>query len=490
MAGVGVKLNRCFEKKSIATDIIGIAYSVVITIAPVLMVVFGILLMGFILQIGEAPYLDRELFSCTLMYVLIFSLLAVSPFSAVLSRYVQDAIYEEKYQDILPCYYLGAAMTLVFGCLMGIPFCLWEHFVGGVDVFYVFTGFCAYVSMILVFYSVTYLSSCKDYEKIAVFFFLGMAEAIALSYILCHWFQWDVMVSMLFSLTTGFLLIAILEYAAVRSYFRGNSNSYKPVLRYFRKWWSLVITNFFYILGLYIHNFIFWLGDGHRVVAESFLFNPSHDMATFIAMFTNISATVVFVAHMEMHFHGKYKRYSEAVIGGKKLDIENAKRQMFWQLGNELMNLARIQFIISVVVYLLCVVFAPQYGFAGVVTRVYPCLAAGYFIVFIMYAALLFLYYFNDVPGTIFTVAIFFLVTLLGSLAVARLPEIWHGMGLVLGAFSGWTVAYLRLRWLEKNLDVHIFCQGLIIKRENAPRPSGLVYKKADMKPEREHTQI
>ena len=30
-----------------------------------------------------------------------------SPFNAVLSKYMQDAIFEERYQDILPCYYLG-----------------------------------------------------------------------------------------------------------------------------------------------------------------------------------------------------------------------------------------------------------------------------------------------------------------------------------------------------------------------------------------------
>ncbi len=490
MAGVGVRLNRCFEKKSIATDIVGIGYSVLISIAPILIVVFGILLMGFILQIGEAPYLNRELFSCTITYVLIFSLLAVSPFNAVLSRYVQDAIYEDRYQDILPCYYLGALMTMIFGCLMGIPFCLWEHFVGGVDVFYVFMGFCAYVSMILVFHSVAFLLSCKDFEKIAIFFLLGMVEAIVLAWILCRWYQWELMTGMLFSLMTGFLLIAILEFAAVKSYFRGNSRRYKPVLKFFGKWWSLVFTNFFYMLGIYVHNFVFWQSDGNGKVAESFLFNRSYDMATFIAMFTNISATVIFVAHMEMHFRGKYRRYSESVIGGKRLDIENAKGQMFRQLESELMTLARIQFIISVVLYLLCVVFAPQYGYGGEIIRIYPCLATGYFILFIMYAALIFLYYFNDAPGTIYTAAGFFLVTLLGSIAVTRLPEIWHGMGLVLGAFTGWTIAYLRLRWLEKNMDVHVFCQGYIIKRENAPKPSGLVYKKAEMGREGEHAQI
>lgn len=487
MAGVGVKLNRLFEKKSIAADIVGITYGVIITIAPIFMVVAGILLMGAMLGIGEAPYLEREVFSCTMMYILIFSLLVVSPFSAVLSRYMQDAIYEERYQDILPGYYLGAAMAVGAGCLLAVPFCLREHFAGGVDVFYVFISFCTYISMILVFYSVVYLSSCKDYEKISLFFFIGMAAAFASAWILRFLCHWEITESMLFSLMVGFLLIAVLEYTAVKSYFRGNSGNYRLILGYFTKWRYLVVTNFFYTFGLYIHNFVFWTGEGRRVAAGCFVFNQSYDMATCLAaVFTNASATVIFITHMEMHFHDKYKRYSEAVIGGKKLDIENAKRQMFWQMGNELMNLARVQFIISVVAYLLCIVLAPQYGFGGVVMSIYPCLAAGYFVVFVMYAALLLLYYFNDVPGTIITALCFFSVTLAGSIAVMRLPEIWHGMGLLSGAFAGWTVAYMRLRWVEKHLDVHIFCRGTIVRQESAQKPSGLVYKRPDRNPEGE----
>ena len=60
----------------------------------------------------------------------------------------------------------------------------------------------------------------------------------------------------------------------------------------------------------------------------------------------------------------------------------------------------------------------------------------------------------------------------------------------MLRAFTGWTIAYLRVRWLEKNMDVYVFCQGYIIKRENAPKPSGLVYKKAEKGREGEHAQI
>lgn len=479
MAGVGVKLNRIFKKDSIAVDIAGFTYSIVITIAPMLVVIAGILLMGWVLGLGEAAYLDRELFSCTVLYVFIFALLVVAPFNAVLSKYVQDAIYEERHQDILPCYYLGLLMTLVPGCVIGISFSLWEHFVGGVDVFYVFLGFCAYISMILVFYSMIYLSVCKDYERISLFFLLGMVVSFLLSMVLrflCHWAITD---SMLFSLAVGFFLIAVLEFTALKRYFLKNSNRYKPVLQYFVKWWKLVVANFFYVFGLYVHNFVFWTADEGRIIAKSFVFNQAYDIATCLAMFTNLSATVIFITHVEMHFYEKYRAYSEAVIGGKGIDIENAKEQMFRQLGSELMNLVRVQFIISVVIYLLCVVFLPQYGFAGPALRIYPCLAAGYFILFLMYASLMFLYYFNDLTGAVMTVLSFFFVTFLGSIVSMGLSDIWYGAGLVLGAYAGWSVAYMRLRWVERNLDTHIFCQGQILKREVGPKPPSLVYSRS-----------
>ena len=478
MAGVGIKLNRIFEKKSIAADLVGFTYSIVITIAPIILVIANILLMGWILGFGEVAYLERELFSCTVLYTFIFALLTVAPFNAVLSKYVQDSIYEERYQDILPCYYLGLVMNLVLSCVLGIGFCLWEHFVGGVPVFYVFIGYCAYISMVLVFYSMVYLSICKDYERISLFLLLGMLEAFVLGVVLRYLFRWDVMHAMLFALMTGFFLIAILEFTAVKRYFLQNSNRYKPVLLYFKKWWKLVVTNFLYTLGLYIHNFVFWTDEGRMVVVKSFVCNQPYDMATCLAMFTNISATIIFVTRVEMFFHEKYKLYSEAVIGGKKTDIENTKNRMFRQLADELMNLARVQFIISVVVYLLCVVLLPQFGFAGMVMRIYPCLAAGYFILFLMYSAMLFLYYYNDLTGAVLTTLGFCLVTCIGSIAATRLPEIWYGIGVVLGSLTGWTIAYIRLRWVEKHLDIHIFCQGMLLKRGIGLKPSGKVFEK------------
>ena len=476
MAGIGVRLNRIFSKNTIATDLVGFGYSTVVTIPPMLLVIAALVVEELTLGFSGVGFYRRELFSCTVLYIFIFGLLTASPFNPVLSKYMSDVIYNETYEDILPCYYVGLLMNLSFSLLLGVPFCLWEFFVGKVPMYYVFTGFCGYICLVLVFYSMLYLSICKDYKKISLYFTLGMVLAVLLSYVFVYLFRMEVTYSMLLSLVIGFFLIACLELALVTSYFRKNSGKYREVLHYFKKYWKLVGTNFLYILGLYIHNFVFWTTDGRMIVAKSFVCMQPYDMATCLAMFTNISASVIFITRVEMYFHDRYKAYSEAVIGGRGMDIDNAKSRMFRQLNSELMNLVRIQFVVTVVIFLLGITFLPDLGFGGMTMKIYPCLAAGYFVLFVMYAEIIFLYYFSDTTGSLLTAVVFCLGTLLGSIWATTLPIIWYGIGLVIGSILGWTVAFFRIRYIERHLEGHIFCRERIMKAGEGEKPSNLVF--------------
>ncbi len=211
-------------------------------------------------------------------------------------------------------------------------------------------------------------------------------------------------------------------------------------------------------------------------VAGVFVCAPSYDMATCIAMFTNISATVIFITRVEMYFHERYRAYSEAVIGGRGVDIQNTKKRMFRQLAAELMNLARLQFIVSVVVFFICIVILPQIGFSGMIMKIYPCLAAGYFILFTMYACIVFLYYFNDMDGALITSICFFVGVVASSIAASHFSEMWYGMGVVVGSFIGWIVSYYRLRLVERHMDEHIFCTGSILEKGKGPMPPSKVY--------------
>ena len=482
MAGIGVKLNRIYHKNTITTNIIGFFYSTVVTIAPVLVVIINLMLMQKVLKFNTVGFFDRELFSCTVLYVFIFSLLTTSPFNAVLSRYMSDVIFEERYEDIQPCHRVGFLTNICFSCLFAIPFCFWEHLVGGVPIYYVFTGYCCFVSLVTVFYNMLYLSICKEYRLISLYFLTGMVTSFLLSLFLRFVCKVSITYSMLLALTVGFFVTAVLEWAKIHQFFPDNSEEYGRVFAYFRKYWHLILINFLYTLGLFVHNFVFWGTDMAIHLVKTFVCNQPYDMATCLAMFTNISASVIFISRVEMYFHERYRAYADAVFGGRGIDIRNTKKRMFRQLGSELMTLVRLQFIVSVIIYLLFVIFLPGMGYAGLVMRIYPMVAAGYFILFLMYSEIIFLYYFEDLKGALLTAVSFCAGTFLASLVAVHLSSIFYGTGVWVGSVTGFVVAYMRLRWMEKHLDEHMFCRGNIMKQAKGIKPSPKVFDLREQK--------
>lgn len=484
MAGVGVRLNPFFKKESLAADLVGFLYSTVITIAPMLILIAALVLMQSLSGFSTLEYAERALFSCTVLYIFIFSLLTTAPFNAVLSKYLSDVIYLEKYEEIRACYDFGKTLNVAFSSLLGIPFCLYEHFVSGVRLSMVFGGFCGYIGLVLVFYSMLYLSICKEYRRISLDYIIGMLTALLFTLIFCRWMQWNVAEGMLLALTIGFFIIAVLEDVLIRKYFSKTSNHFRPVLEYFRKYWQLIAANTLYTLGLYIHNFVFWTTNLRMTVANSFVCNQPYDLASCLAMLTNISATVIFISRVEMNFHTKYRDFSDAITGGRGSDIERTKQQMFRTLSSEMMTLVRIQFIISVILYFVCIIFLPEMGVSDTTMQIYPLLAVAYFILFVMYYAMIFLYYYNDLQGALLTSGVFFVITWSGSIVSTHLPVAWYGTGLLVGALAGWCVAYGRLQWIKKHLYEHIFCEGELLPRGKGKKPPDKVFDRKNMREE------
>lgn len=482
MAGIGVKLNRIYHKNTITTNIVGFFYSTVVTIAPVLVVIINLMLMQKVLKFNTVRFIDREIFSCTVLYVFIFSLLTTSPFNAVLSRYMSDVIFEERYEDVLPCHRVGLLTNICFSCLFAIPFCFWEHLMGGVPIYYVFTGYCCFVSLVMVFYNMLYLSICKEYRLISLYFLIGMVTSFLLSVFLRYVCKVSITYSMLLALAVGFFLTAVLEWAKIHQFFPDNSEEYRRVFTYFRRYWQLILINFLYTLGLFIHNFVFWGTDMAMHLFRTFVCNQPYDMATCLAMFTNISASVIFISRVEMYFHERYRAYADAVFGGRGIDIRNTRKRMFRQLGSELMTLVRLQFIVSVFIYLIFVIFLPRMGYAGLVMRIYPMVAAGYFTLFLMYSEIIFLYYFEDLNGAVLTAVSFCAGTFLASLIAVHFSPIFYGFGVWVGSLTGFVVAYRRLWWMERHLDEHMFCRGNIMKQAKGIRPSPKVFDLAAQK--------
>ena len=106
-----------------------------------------------------------------------------------------------------------------------------------------------------------YLSICKDYIKISLFYAVGSIISLFLSLFLVYYIGISVCMSMLLALTAGFLITASLGLALLTQYFTEYSHQYKKILKHIAKYRKLILANTFYTLGLFVHNFVFWTSD-------------------------------------------------------------------------------------------------------------------------------------------------------------------------------------------------------------------------------------
>lgn len=71
MAGIGVRLNKLFEKRSIVTALAGMGYSTAVTITPMVVVMVAILLMEKLLGFYNLPYVTKKCFVHNALYIYI-----------------------------------------------------------------------------------------------------------------------------------------------------------------------------------------------------------------------------------------------------------------------------------------------------------------------------------------------------------------------------------------------------------------------------------
>lgn len=74
MAGIGVRLNRIFEKNTLTTNLVGFFYSTVVTVAPMFVIIINLILMEYLLDFASVGICDkRAVFLHDSLYLYLFS---------------------------------------------------------------------------------------------------------------------------------------------------------------------------------------------------------------------------------------------------------------------------------------------------------------------------------------------------------------------------------------------------------------------------------
>ena len=73
MAGIGVRLNRIFEKNTLTTNLVGFFYSTVVTVAPMFVIIINLILMEYLLDFACGICDKRAVFLHDSLYLYLFS---------------------------------------------------------------------------------------------------------------------------------------------------------------------------------------------------------------------------------------------------------------------------------------------------------------------------------------------------------------------------------------------------------------------------------
>ena len=465
MAGIGFELKKLFNKEGIAQRIRAYSFSTVITVGPALLCSSLIFLLQSLLQGIGVDCESCRFIGCAIVYGFIFSQLITSGLSMILSRYLADKIYMKEYDEILPSFYGVLILCLPIVGIIGGVF----YFLSPIHDWFKLFAYTFMLEMVIIWVQTAYLSALKNFRQIMASYLYGFMTTFVCFYLLLRLNLWDPMLSAILSINIGYLVTLIKLMAGITSYLRvgKKSGNYFKFFSYIRKHYELALINLFYVLGLYVHNFIYWGSDYSVVIAKTYRIAPFYDIAVFYAFMAALPSMVYFVVRTETSFYDQYRKYYYLIVNeGNYGEIQNAKKVMIDTAWNEIRNITEMQLLVATLFIIGGYVFSSKIGVTAVSFEIYIILVLGVFASSIMYIILLLLLYYDDKRGALLIAAVFaggnFLLTLMNLLTGSA----YHGFGFFAAAIIAVYIGFLRLSYYLNHIDYYTFSAQAIIFKE------------------------
>jgi uncharacterized membrane protein len=277
------------------------------------------------------------------------------------------------------------------------------------------------------------------------------------------------MMSILFSMDIGFMLIMVLFFIKLFCTFEFKKPSISECFKFLKSmdlYPELLFIGLFYFIGMYSHNFIFWLSVKGTVVENTFYIAPFYDVPVFYALLTIIPVTVLFTIKVETSFYEKYKEYYAIVQGeGSFKEIKEAKIEMVSTLSMELKYLVQIQLFITWIAIVIGKIILFKSGLSILSRDIFSIVALGSSAYIIMYILIIFLLYFDDRRSVMLVAFIFLLSNIIFTKISLILGESFYGYGFFFSALISMVIAFLRLQKFLENLEYHTFAEQSIFKK-------------------------
>lgn len=458
MAGIGFELRKamCDSKGSKRS---GGYFSAAFTC-------FGGMLIGIILiamiqiaaDAGGIAQSARDVFLSYITNAMFISMLFSSILSHVVSRYVADMLFEERYEAVMPSLVGTSLLTIciggiVFGAMVIASDLPMEH---AMWLMLLFAALC------LCWILMTYISLLRDYRQITMAFMAALIVAMLLliAVIYLGGMQPE---HMLIVLTVAYATVDAFLFRAIYRGFPIDEGGAFVFLHWLKRNPSLAMVGFLTECGLLGHFWIDWFCAKNGLRMQGiFACNPTYDFPAIVAYFCTIPSMIYFVAMLEPVFYKHYHCYLKELSRGRTKEVDCAREAMIGSIRRGVRKFAAIQLIscvlfITIGAKLLSVL---NIGMTEHMLDVFRLFCIGYSLYSMGNMLMLLQMYFVNERRSTIAAGTFGIVVCMATLIEVHISGQCVGISFCVGAFLLLTISAIQLVQCLDRLEYHILCES------------------------------
>jgi uncharacterized membrane protein len=456
MAGIGFRLQKLLTGDSYSDLIRAYLYSAMISAGPMLVVMATLAVVKQLAQ--NYLGLDGEgQFMGLVVYVYAFSMITVSPFFFIVTRYLADQYYLKEYDSFASTYFASLICVFVIQLAVGV----W--FVSRLPVSFEvkFWEIILFQCVGAIWMAMVVLSAARSYLWIVVAFSMGCVTAIGFSIFLGRLLGLEGFVA---GFAVGQLVVfTILSVRILREFGYKIGCSF-TFLRYASKYPFLVAIGSLYYLGIWVDKAVFWSSPHAAQVLSVLRIMPDYDMPLFVAYLTVVPSLAFFLIQMETSFAVCYQTYYQSIRRHATMSVINAcEDAVADNLTGQFQRFAVFQGIISG----FAILFAPQigefFGLSYVQQGVFRIAILGAFMQIGVIMIINILFYFDaQFEAFLLTLIFFVLNGVLAKISITiGLPA--YGYGYTVTSFVTLLAGFLVLDWRLRRLNYWTFMRQAVV---------------------------
>lgn len=474
MAGIGFELKKLFSRKGLIATIRAYSYATVVCAGPMILGFILLISSMFMAEFAGAARQTRELLVTMITHTLLGSLLVTSLFSMLTTRFCADMIYEKNYHKLIPSFYGSLSFMLIIGgCLYGV----FLHF-AGVELLYRVLSWLLFMTLIVVWTQINYLTMLKDFKSIVLAFAVSVAVSLILGAVFIWLLHIEIITALLTSITIGYGIMMVWYFTILyRTFPEGFGTSFR-FLEWIDRIPSLCLIGFFTSLGLFGHLLIMWWISPLSVQVQGLFYGaPTHDVPAIFAFFSILITTVNFTTSVETRFYPEYKTYFSLFNDGGSIEsIDEAEGNMIRVLSEEIGYLSLKQVFSTLIFIIVGTIVLPllPLGFNNEMLRIFRTLCVGYAFYAIGNSIMLISQYFSDMKGALISTSIFAAVTNILTVLFSLFFTSFYGIGFVIGSMCFCVAACIILCYYLRKLKYNVLSRQPLFATEHAGFFTGL----------------